>query len=382
LSSWLEPRCWDGAGPPGDDLRGDVQLEKTSAAGLGRGIPEDLAELSEVVEIVARPERSVMDVVIIGSGPAGLTAAVYCARANLEPLVLEGELSSTGDQPGGQLMLTTEVENYPGFPDGVLGPVLMAQMRAQAERFGAQLIPAKVTRAKLQNGGPHIVWYRDPATGEELEVEARVVILAMGARSLMLGLPKERELLGHGVSTCATCDGFFFRGQHIAVIGGGDSALEEAVFLSRFAESVTVVHRRGELRASKIMQDRALANPKVKLAWHSVATEVLGEAKVEGLKLRDVRTGKQSLLEVTGVFIAIGHVPNTDLLRDQVRLDPDGYVLTQAGTTATSTEGVFAAGDLADRRYRQAVTAAGTGCMAALDAERWLEERQRPASAP
>jgi thioredoxin reductase (NADPH) len=272
-------------------------------------------------------------------------------------------------------MLTTEVENYPGFPEGVLGPVLMAQMRAQAERFGAQLVASKATRTKLQNGGPHTVWYPDPSTGEEVEVEAKAVIVAMGARSLMLGLPKERDLLGHGVSTCATCDGFFFRGQHIAVIGGGDSALEEAVFLSRFAVSVTVVHRRGDLRASKIMQDRALANPKVKFAWHSVVAEVLGETKVEGLRLRDVRTGDESVLPVTGVFIAIGHSPNSDILRDQVVLDPDGYVLTQGGTTATSVDGVFAAGDLSDRRYRQAVTAAGSGCMAALDVERWLEGR-------
>ncbi len=318
--------------------------------------------------------QGLRDVVIIGSGPAGLTAAVYCARANLVPLVLEGELSSTGDQPGGQLMLTTEVENYPGFPDGVLGPVLMAQMRAQAERFGAQLVASKATRVKLQSGGPHTIWYRDASTGEEMEVGARAVIVATGARSLMLGLPKERELLGHGVSTCATCDGFFFRGQHIAVIGGGDSALEEAVFLSRFAESVTVVHRRGDLRASKIMQDRALANPKVRFAWHSVVTEVVGDLKVEGLKLRDVRTGDESVLPVTGVFIAIGHAPNTDLLREQVVLDPEGYVVTHPGTTATSVDGVFAAGDLSDRRYRQAVTAAGSGCMAALDVERWLED--------
>jgi thioredoxin reductase (NADPH) len=312
--------------------------------------------------------------VIIGSGPAGLTAAVYCARANLVPLVLEGELSSTGDQPGGQLMLTTEVENYPGFPDGVLGPVLMAQMRAQAERFGAQLVASKATRVKLQSGGPQTIWYRDASNGEEVEVGARAVIVATGARSLMLGLPNERELLGHGVSTCATCDGFFFRGQQIAVIGGGDSALEEAVFLSRFAESVTVVHRRGDLRASKIMQDRALANPKVRFAWHSVVTEVLGDLKVEGLKLRDVKSGAESVLPVTGVFIAIGHAPNTDLLREQVVLDPEGYVVTQSGMTATSVDGVFAAGDLSDRRYRQAVTAAGSGCMAAIDFERWLED--------
>ena len=320
-------------------------------------------------------KQNVRDVVIIGSGPAGLTAAVYCARANLVPLVLEGELSSTGDQPGGQLMLTTEVENYPGFPEGVLGPVLMAQMRAQAERFGADMVAAKATRVKFQTGGPHTVWYRHPSSGEEREVEADAVIVATGARSLMLGLAKERELLGHGLSTCATCDGFFFRGQHIAVIGGGDSALEEAVFLSRFAESVTVVHRRGELRASKIMQGRAFANPKVKFAWHSVVAEVLGEARVEGLRLRHVQTGDERLLDVRGVFIAIGHVPNTDILRDQVALDPQGYVLTEGGTTATSVEGVFAAGDLSDHRYRQAVTAAGSGCMAALDVERWLEER-------
>jgi thioredoxin reductase (NADPH) len=326
------------------------------------------------VETEEELKQELRDVVIIGSGPAGLTAAVYCARANLVPLVLEGEFSSTGDQPGGQLMLTTEVENYPGFPDGVLGPVLMAQMRAQAERFGAQLVASKATRVKLQSGGPQTIWYRDASNGEEVEVGARAVIVATGARSLMLGLPNERELLGHGVSTCATCDGFFFRGQQIAVIGGGDSALEEAVFLSRFAESVTVVHRRGDLRASKIMQDRALANPKVRFAWHSVVTEVLGDLKVEGLKLRDVKSGAESVLPVTGVFIAIGHAPNTDLLREQVVLDPEGYVVTQSGMTATSVDGVFAAGDLSDRRYRQAVTAAGSGCMAAIDVERWLED--------
>jgi len=312
-------------------------------------------------------------VVIIGSGPAGLTAALYTARANLGPLVLEGELSSTGDQPGGQLMLTTEVENYPGFAQGILGPLLMGEMRAQAERFGAKLLPAKATRTKLTDGGPHTVWYRDPGSGDEVQVEAKVVIVAMGARALMLGLPRERELLGYGVSTCATCDGFFFRGQDIAVVGGGDSALEEAIFLTKFASSVTLVHRRGELRASKIMQDRALANPKVRFAWHSVVTGLVGTDKLEGVMLQDVRTGEERELDVTGLFVAIGHVPSSDILRGQLEVDGQGYVLTRDGTTATSVDGVFAAGDLVDHTYRQAVTAAGSGCMAAIDAERWLE---------
>lgn len=315
-------------------------------------------------------------VVIIGSGPSGLTAALYAARANLEPLVLEGELSSTGDQPGGQLMLTTEVENYPGFAQGVLGPVLMGEMRAQAERFGAKLLPTKATSVKLTEGGPQAVWYRDPSSGDELQVEARAVIFAMGARALMLDLPRERELLGYGVSTCATCDGFFFRGQDIAVVGGGDSALEEAIFLTKFAESVTLVHRRGELRGSKIMQDRALANPKVKFAWNSVVSELLGADKLEGVKLRDVRTGEERVLDIGGLFVAIGHVPSSDILRGQLDLDAQGYVLTRDGTTATSIDGVFAAGDLVDHRYRQAVTAAGTGCMAAIDVERWLESHE------
>jgi thioredoxin reductase (NADPH) len=314
--------------------------------------------------------------VVIGSGPAGLTAALYAARANLEPLVLEGEPSSTGDQPGGQLMLTTEVENYPGFADGILGPLLMGQMRAQAERFGAELLPAKATRAKLTDGGPQTVWYRDPSNGDEVQVEAKVAIVAMGARALMLGLPRERDLLGHGVSTCATCDGFFFRGQDIAVVGGGDSALEEAIFLTKFAGSVTLVHRRGELRASKIMQARALANPKIRFAWHSVVTELLGNDKLQGVTLRDVRTGEERELDVTGMFVAIGHVPSSDILRGQVEVDEQGYVLAFAGTTATSVDGVFAAGDLVDHRYRQAVTAAGSGCMAAIDAERWLENHE------
>jgi thioredoxin reductase (NADPH) len=319
-------------------------------------------------------DSDMREVIILGSGPAGLTAALYTARANLKPLVLEGEPSSTGDQPGGQLMLTTEVENYPGFPDGILGPVLMDQMRAQAERFGADLVTAKAVRVKLQDAGPQTVWYRDPSSGEELQVEAKALIVAMGARALMLDVPSERRLLGYGVSTCATCDGFFFRGQNLAVIGGGDSALEEAIFLTKFAESVTIVHRREELRASKIMQDRARANPKIRFVWNRVVAEVLGDTKVEGLKLRDVRTSEEEVLPVSGLFVAIGHVPNTDIVRDQLALDELGYVLTAPGTTATTVDGVFAAGDVADHRYRQAVTAAGSGCMSAIDAERWLEE--------
>jgi len=315
----------------------------------------------------------VRDVVVIGSGPAGLTAAIYTARANLHPLVLEGEPSSTSDQPGGQLMLTTEVENFPGFPDGIMGPDLMAHFRAQAARFGADLLGAKCTRVDLRDGGPQVVWYRSPSTGEEVPVSARAVIVAMGARSLMLGLPNERELLGHGLSTCATCDGFFFRGHDIAVVGGGDSALEEATFLTKFARSVTVVHRRGELRASKIMQDRAFANPKLRFEWNSVVSEIRGSSKVEGVELRSTVGGPTKLLPVTGVFVAIGHSPNTDILAGQVEMDADGYVVARDGTTATSVDGVFAAGDLADHRYRQAVTAAGSGCMAAIDVERWLE---------
>lgn len=270
-------------------------------------------------------------------------------------------------------MLTTEVENYPGFAEGILGPDLMAQMRAQAARFGAELVTAKATRLELHDGGPHAVWYVGPSSGVEVRALARVVVVAMGARSLMLGLPSERKLLGHGVSTCATCDGFFFRGQDIAVVGGGDSALEEAIFLTHFAGSVTVVHRRDELRASKIMQDRARSNPKIRFSWNSVVADVLGESKVEGLVLRDVRTGEEQRLAVTGLFVAIGHSPNSELLRDQLALDEAGYVVTQEGTTATNLEGVFACGDIQDHRYRQAVTAAGSGCMAAIDAERWLE---------
>ncbi|MGC8513451.1 MAG: thioredoxin-disulfide reductase [Acidimicrobiales bacterium] len=312
------------------------------------------------------------DVLIIGSGPAGLTAAIYTARANLAPLVLEGQPSSTSDQPGGQLMLTTDIENFPGFVDGLAGPELMANMRGQAARFGAEFLTTKVERVDL-SAQPLRVWAQDPSTGEIVEHTARAVIVATGARSLMLGLPAEDRLISRGLSTCATCDGFFFRGQHIAVIGGGDSALEEATFLTKFAETVTVVHRRKELRASKIMQDRAFKNPKIRFVWDSVVTDIVGESKVEGLQLRDVITGEEQSLAVTGVFVAIGHVPNTAIFKGHLDMDANGYLRTQPGSTATNVPGVFAAGDVQDDQYRQAITAAGSGCMAAIDAERWLE---------
>ena len=308
-------------------------------------------------------------VLIAGSGPAGLTAAVYSARAQLNPVVIEGEPSSTSDQPGGQLMLTTDVENYPGFPEGVMGPELMASMRAQAVRFGAELHTAKVSRLDL-SAPPFKVWV-GPDSGEPTyEVEA--LIVATGAQSLMLGVPGEDRLLAHGVSTCATCDGFFFRGQDIAVVGGGDSALEEALFLTRFASSVTLVHRRDQLRASKIMQDRAFATPTVTIRWNSRVLEVQGGSKLEGLRVADTVTGEEADLAVSGLFVAIGHEPNTAIVKGQLELDDMGYVKTFGGSI-TSVEGVFACGDLQDHYYRQAVTAAGSGCMAAIDAERYLE---------
>jgi thioredoxin reductase (NADPH) len=314
----------------------------------------------------------VREVIIIGSGPAGLTAAVYAARANLAPLVIEGQPSSTSDQPGGQLMLTSEIENFPGFVQGLAGPELMANMRAQAERFGAEYLTTKVDRVDFSSR-PFRVWAPDPSTGEEVEHHARSVIVSTGARSLMLGLEAEERLLSRGVSTCATCDGFFFRGQHIAVIGGGDSALEEALFLTKFGETVTVIHRRKELRASKIMQDRAFKNPRIRFIWDSVVTHISGDTKVDGVHLHNVVTGEDSFLPVTGVFVAIGHVPNTDLFAGQLDMDEAGYLVTKSGSTATNIAGVFAGGDVQDHTYRQAVTAAGTGCMAAIDAERWLE---------
>jgi thioredoxin reductase (NADPH) len=319
-----------------------------------------------------KPMNEPRDVIIIGSGPSGLTAAIYAARANLAPLVIEGQPSSTSDQPGGQLMLTSDIENFPGFVEGQAGPELMASMRAQAARFGAEYLTTKVDRVDLSTR-PFRVWAPDPSTGESVLHEARSVIVATGARSLMLGLPSEERLLSKGVSTCATCDGFFFRGQDIAVVGGGDSALEEAIFLTKFGETVTVIHRRKELRASKIMQDRAFKNPKIRFIWDSVVTEITGESKVDGVQLKNVVSGEETHLPVSGLFVAIGHVPNTDLFRGQLDMDDSGYLLTAAGSTATNVPGVFAAGDVADHTYRQAVTAAGTGCMAAIDAERWLE---------
>jgi thioredoxin reductase (NADPH) len=309
---------------------------------------------------------SVREVIVIGSGPAGLTAAIYTARANLEPIVIEGEISSTGDQPGGQLMLTTEVENFPGFEHGIQGPELMTTMRAQAQRFGAEIITAKVTKVDF-SARPFRVWVG------ETEYQSRSVIVSTGARSLMLGLPAEQRLLGHGLSTCATCDGFFFRGKEIAVVGGGDSAMEEATFLTKFASKVTIIHRRDTLRASKIMQDRAFANPKIEFKWNSSVVDLLGENSLEGAVIEDTVTGERSTLPVAGLFVAIGHVPNTDLFVGQVNLDENGYLATVPGRSLTSVEGVFGCGDVQDHIYRQAITAAGSGCMAAIDAERWLE---------
>ncbi|MBV8346609.1 MAG: thioredoxin-disulfide reductase [Mycolicibacterium sp.] len=304
---------------------------------------------------------TVHDVIIIGSGPAGYTAGLYAARAQLAPLMFEGS------QFGGALMTTTEVENFPGFRNGITGPELMDEMREQALRFGADLRTEDVEEISL-NGPVNTV-----TVGDETH-KARAVILAMGAAARYLGVPGEAELLGRGVSSCATCDGFFFRDQDIAVVGGGDSAMEEATFLTRFARSVTLVHRREEFRASKIMLNRARANDKIRFLTNKVVTAVEGETGVSALRLRDTVTDEETMLAVTGVFVAIGHDPRSDLVRGQLDMDSDGYVLTRGRTTHTSVEGVFAAGDLVDRTYRQAVTAAGTGCSAAIDAERWLAE--------
>ena len=303
----------------------------------------------------------VRNVIIIGSGPAGWTAAVYAARANLAPLVFEGAVTA-----GGALMNTTDVENFPGFRDGIMGPDLMENMRAQAERFGAEIVTDDVQSVRLEDEVKVVT------DSEGTEHRARAVILAMGSAYRELGLPDEKRLSGHGVSWCATCDGFFFRDQDIAVVGGGDSAVEEATFLTKFARSVTIVHRRDELRASKIMADRAHANPKIRFAWNSAVDAIHGESKLTGVTLRDTVTGETSELPLTGLFIAIGHDPRNELVKGVVELDAEGYVLVEGRSTRTNVPGVFACGDLVDHTYRQAVTAAGSGCAAALDAERFL----------
>jgi thioredoxin reductase (NADPH) len=304
----------------------------------------------------------VRNVIIIGSGPAGYTAAIYAARGDLKPLVFEGSVTA-----GGALMNTTDVENFPGFPDGVLGPDLMDNLRKQAERFGAELVADDVVDVDF-TANPKVV---------KLDGEthlAKAVIIATGSKYRELGLPKEKELSGHGVSWCATCDGFFFRDQDIAVVGGGDSAMEEAIFLSRFARTVTVIHRRDSLRASKIMQDRALSNEKIKFAWNSEVAEILGEDRLTGVRLRDTKSGEERTLDITGLFIAIGHEPRSELFADVLDTDAEGYLLVDAPTTKTKIPGVFASGDVVDHIYRQAVTAAGSGCAAAIDAERWLQD--------
>jgi thioredoxin reductase (NADPH) len=309
----------------------------------------------------------VRNVIIIGSGPAGYTAAIYASRADLQPLQFEGSIGS-----GGALMNTTDVENYPGFPDGILGPDLMDSFRKQAERFGTEIVTDDVTAVDLS--GP----IKEVKAGDGSVHRARTVIISTGSRYRELGLANEKRLSGRGVSWCATCDGFFFRGQEIAVVGGGDSAMEEATFLSRFANSVTVIHRRSELRASKIMQHRAFANEKIKFRWNSEVVDILGEDKVTGLRVRDVNTGADTELAATGLFVAIGHEPRSELFAGQLEIDPAGYILVDHPTTRTSVPGVFACGDVVDHVYRQAVTAAGTGCAAALDVERYLAALEEP----
>jgi thioredoxin reductase (NADPH) len=302
------------------------------------------------------------NMVIIGSGPAGLTAAVYAARANLQPLLIEGK------EPGGQLTLTTLVENYPGFSEGIMGPQLMDEMRKQALRFGTEIATSYVRAVKL-NEHPFRVYY-----GEQ-EVLAKTVVISTGSSAKLIGIESELQLMGHGVSTCATCDGFFYRGKEIAVVGGGDSAMEEATFLTKFATKVSLIHRRETLRASKIMQERAFENPKIKFIWNTIVDEVLGQkgTGVTGVRLRDVRTQQTSELKIDGLFVAIGHNPNTDIFKGQIDLDSHGYIKTESNSTRTNVPGVFACGDVQDPVFRQAITAAGTGCMAAIEAERWLE---------
>ncbi len=303
----------------------------------------------------------VRDIIIIGSGPAGYSAAIYAARANLKPLVFEGSVTA-----GGALMNTTDVENFPGFPDGIMGPDLMDHLRKQAERFGAELVADDVTAVDLTGE------IKTVTDGRGDQHQALAVIIATGSGYRELGLPKEKQLSGHGVSWCATCDGFFFRDKDVVVVGGGDTAMEEATFLTRFATSVTVVHRRGELRASKIMQERAFANEKIRFVWDSEVTDIVGDDKVEAVRLRNVLTGEETILEASGLFVAIGHDPRSEIFAGQIRRDDEGYILVDAPSTRTNLTGVFASGDVVDHIYRQAITAAGTGCAAALDAERYL----------
>ncbi|MFA5774400.1 MAG: thioredoxin-disulfide reductase [Ilumatobacteraceae bacterium] len=313
-------------------------------------------------------DASLHKVLIVGSGPAGLTAAIYAARANLAPLVIEGEPSSTSDQPGGQLMLTTEVENYPGFPDGIMGPDLMLRFREQASKFGATFITAKVTKVDFSQRPFHVF------VGST-KYSAASIIISTGAQSLMLGLEDELRLVGHGLSTCATCDGFFFRNKEVAVVGGGDSALEEAMFLTKFASKVVLIHRRDSLRATKIMQERAFKNEKISFLWNSHVSKIHGHSKLSGVEVTSTIDGSRSNLDIDGLFVAIGHRPNTDLFKGILDMDDNGYLRTVVGSTATNIEGVFACGDVQDHTYRQAITAAGSGCMAAMDCEKWLESQ-------